>query len=300
MSKKETLNLLLLNVARKEHDADWNWKGVNSPFARIYMVENGSAQVVMPNGVHTIEPGHLYLIPSFVTHSYENHDRFTLYYVHIYEEQNIFDRLNFPFEVNAGELEMGLMKRLLQIHPNMELSQSNPDSYDNVPTLMQNIAKNDLFPFYSVVETKGILLQLFSRFLNNASFKQDITDKRINKAIRFIRENVSKDINIEDLAKAHYMTPEYFIRLFKKQMQCSPLQYINQKKIEKAQLLLIIGEMSLKEIAFSLSFENMSYFYRLFKKISGVSPIQYRTLSGSGVTRKPDTADAKPRKRNNE
>ncbi|MDR3094295.1 MAG: AraC family transcriptional regulator [Bacteroidales bacterium] len=297
MSKKETLNLLLLNVARKEHDADWNWKGVNSPFARIYMVENGSAQVVMPDGVHSIEPGHLYLIPSFVTHSYRNNDRFTLYYVHIYEEQNIFDRLNFPFEVSAGALEMELMKRLLEIHPNMELSQSNPDSYDNVPTLMQNIAKNNQFPFYSVVETKGILLQLFSRFLNNASFKHEIADKRINKAIRYIQENISRDINIGELAKTHYLNPEYFIRLFKKQVQCSPLQYINQKKIEKAQLMLIIGEQSLKEIAFSLSFENMSYFYRLFKKITGVSPVQYRIQSGSDVTRKPVPAGASRKNR---
>jgi mannose-6-phosphate isomerase-like protein (cupin superfamily) len=84
MRKKEVLNLILLNVARKEHNADWNWKGVNSPFARLYMVESGSANVVMPDGVHTIQPGHLYMIPSFVPHSYENIGSFTLYYIHIY------------------------------------------------------------------------------------------------------------------------------------------------------------------------------------------------------------------------
>ena len=85
MAKKENLNLVLLNVARKTHNADWNWKGVNSPFARIYMVENGSAKVVMPNGSHRIEPGYLYLIPAFVTHSYENDSNFTLYYIHVYD-----------------------------------------------------------------------------------------------------------------------------------------------------------------------------------------------------------------------
>jgi hypothetical protein len=44
MDKKGILNLILLNAVRVEHDADWNWKNVNSPFAQLYMmVERGSA-----------------------------------------------------------------------------------------------------------------------------------------------------------------------------------------------------------------------------------------------------------------
>jgi AraC-like DNA-binding protein len=277
MDKKEVLNLILLNAARKEHDGDWNWKDVYSPFARIFMVESGSAQIVMPDGVHTLESGHLYLIPSFVSHSYENNGAFTLYYVHIYDEQNIFDRLNFPFEVKSGELEVLLIKRLLDINPNLELIRSDPNSYDNLSNMMQNIARSEKFPFKSIVETKGILLLLFSRFLDKASFKQDITDKRIAKAVRHIRENLHRKISITELSALCYMTPEHFIRSFSQEVRCTPLQYINRKKVEKAQLMLIIGDKSVKDIAYSLSFENVSYFYRLFRKITGVSPALYKT-----------------------
>jgi AraC-like DNA-binding protein/mannose-6-phosphate isomerase-like protein (cupin superfamily) len=275
MNQKENLNLILLNAARKVHYADWNWKGVHSPFARLYMVEAGSAKVVMPNGAYTIRPGYLYLIPSFVVHSYENDSTFTLYYMHIYDEQNIFDRLKFPFEVPANEMDIMLMKRLLDINPGRELTRSDPDTYDNFPTLMQNIAKNDRFPFSSVVETKGILLQLFARFLDKASFKQDITDKRIVKVLRHIRENIDRSISLDELSSICYLTKDHFIRLFKKEMQCTPRRYINQKKIEKAQLMLVIGEKSIKDITYSLAFENLSYFYRLFKNTVGVSPSQY-------------------------
>ncbi|MDR2765835.1 MAG: AraC family transcriptional regulator [Tannerella sp.] len=276
MSKKEVLNLILLNVARKEHDADWNWKGVNSPFARLYMVENGSARVMMPDGVHTIRPGHLYMIPSFVTHSYENNGFFTLYYIHIYEEHDIFDRWNFPFEVDANELDELLVKQLVAINPDRELKRSDPDSYDNMPMLMQNIARSEQFSFKSVVETKGILLQLFSRFLDKASPKREIMDKRIVNVIRHIRENIHHNIHVDELSSLCYITNDHFIRLFKKEMHCPPLQYINRKKIEKAQLMLIIGDKSIKDIAHSLSFDNLSYFYRLFKKITGFSPSRYR------------------------
>jgi AraC-like DNA-binding protein len=280
MNKKEKPNLILLNAARKEHHADWNWKGVNSPFARLYMVESGSAQVLMPDGMYTIKPGKLYLIPSFVTHSYENDSFFTLYYIHVYDELNIFDRWSFPFEVDASELDILLVKRLLAINPGRELNRSDPDSYDNMPTLMQNIARNEQFTFHSVVETKGILLQLFSRFLNKASPKKEVTDKRIVKVLRHIRENIHRNIPVSELSSLCYLTDDHLIRLFKKEMQCTPVQYINQKKVEKAQLMLIIGDKSIKDIAYGLSFDNISYFFRLFKKTTGVSPNIYKTGLG--------------------
>lgn len=275
MNREESLELILLNVARKEHHADWNWKRVSSPFARLYMVESGSASVVMPEGVYTIRPGHLYMIPSFVLHSYENSGFFTLYYIHIYEENNLFDRWNFPFEVKANAVDKQLVKRLVEINPDRELTRSDPDSYDNMPTLMQNLARNKEFSFGAVVETRGILLQLFSRFLDRATPKQETADKRIARAIRHIRENIHRNIHIDELSALCYISNDHFIRLFRSEMHCPPLQYINRKKIEKAQLLLIIGNKSIKDIAHDLAFNNLHYFYRLFKKITGLPPGRY-------------------------
>jgi AraC-like DNA-binding protein len=276
MNVKDNLNLILLNVARVVHHTDWNWKGVNSPFARLYMVESGEAKVVLPDRVLVIKPGFLYLVPAFVTHSYENNDTFILYYMHIYDENNIFESLNFPYEVNASEFDKHLVKRLVEINPSRELMSSDPDSYDNFSTLLKTIAQNDQIPFDSVIETKGILLQLFSRFLDKAIPKQEIFDKRIAKVVRFIHENIGRNINIDELSSSCFLTNDHFIRLFKKEMKCTPIQYINQKRVEKAQLMLIIGKKSIKDISYSLSFDNVSYFYRLFKKTTGLAPGQYK------------------------
>jgi AraC-like DNA-binding protein/mannose-6-phosphate isomerase-like protein (cupin superfamily) len=283
MNKKEQLNLILLNAARKEHHADWNWKCVSSPFARLYMVESGVAQVLMPDGVYRIRPGKLYMIPAFVTHSYENDGSFTIDYIHVYDEQNLFDRWNFPFEIDACDLDIMLVKRLLEINPGRELQRSDPDSYDNMPTLMENIVKNEELTFPMVIETRGILLQLFSRFLDKASPKKDITDKRIINVLRYVRENIEHNVTVKDLSSLCFLTNDHLIRLFKQEMQCTPVQYINQKKIERAQLMLIIGEKSVKDIAFRLSFSNISYFYRLFKKTVGLPPNLYKTSMGRSL-----------------
>jgi AraC-like DNA-binding protein len=276
MNGKENMNLILLNAARKEHRADWNWKGVNSPFARIYMVESGEATVVMPDGRHTIHPGKLYMIPSFVTHGYENDSLFTLYYIHVYEEYNIFDRLNFPFEIDASEVDLMLFRRLLNINPGRELARSDPDSYDNMPTLIHHIARSGQIPFHSSVETRGILLQLFARFLACATVKQYISDRRIDGILRYIGENLHRSLPISELAAQSFLSNDHLIRLFKKELNCTPVQYINLKKIERARLQLIIGNRSIKDIAYGLAFDNIAYFYRLFKQYVGLPPSQYR------------------------
>lgn len=274
MNAKE-FNLTLLNIAKVVHDSDWNWKNVVSPFARIYMVENGSAHIEMPDGVHLIEPGHLYLVPSFCVHGYRNVGEFTLYYIHIYNEYDIFNRFTFPFDVKISQLEELLVKRLLAINPKRELSSSNPNHYDNFPTLLKNINKSNQNTFNQILETNDILQILFLRFVSQATEKYNVYDDRIAKVLRYIHENLYKQIYIDDLASLCCLNKDYFVRLFKKEMKITPMQYVIRKKVERAQLLLVTGSMHIKDIAFLLAFDNLSHFCTCFKKIVGLTPTDF-------------------------
>jgi transcriptional regulator GlxA family with amidase domain len=104
----------------------------------------------------------------------------------------------------------------------------------------------------------------------------NIVDNRIEKSIGYIRKNISSPMSTSILAEICFLSEDHFIRLFKKEFNQTPLQYINQKKIERAQLMLTISNLSIKDIAYSLSFDNLSYFNRIFKKITGDTPSQYQ------------------------
>lgn len=278
----DQLHLLILNVGLAIHNADWNWKNINSPFTRLYYVTGGTAKIILPSGIQELKPNYLYLIPSFTTHSYLCDSHFVHYYLHIYEdhqsESSILDDYNFPVEVAAGDLELPLIKRLCQINPSMQLPQSDPDSYDNNPTLIQNIIKNKQRTFCDKVESRGIVYQLIARFLKDAQPKIEVNDNRIQKIISHIRKNIYTLIDIDSLADISCLSKDHFIRLFKKETGTTPLQYINQKKIEKAQLILITDNMPVKNIAYLLAYEDHSYFNRLFKKVTGITPQQYRKI----------------------
>ncbi len=278
----EQMHPLVLNVGLAVHNADWNWKNVNSPFTRLYYVTERSAQIELPDGIYTLSPKHMYFIPAFTIHTNICKSNFVHYYLHIYEDHysdnDWLDHWKFPVEIEATDLDLALFKRLCEINPHMTLQKSDPTTYDNNPTLMQNLIKNRQRAFCDKVESRGIVFQLLSRFFKQGQSKIEMEDNRIAKTVLYIRKHLNEAIELEKLAEISCLSKDHFIRLFKKELGTTPLQYINQKKIEKAQLLLITEELAVKEIAFQLAFDDYSYFNRLFKKTTGVTPQEYRRL----------------------
>ena len=270
VSSIDKLHPLVLNVGLAVHNADWNWKNVNSPFTRVYYVKEGTAQIQLPRGIQILSTMHSYVCNSYFSH----------YYLHIYEEHqsdtHLLDEWEFPVEIPAGELDLVLFQRLCAINPHMSLSKSDPASYDNNSVLMQNLLKNKQRALCDKVESRGIVYQLLAHFLKRAQVRVETKDDRIEKAILYIRKHIGEVIDLETLAEKSCLSKDHFIRLFKKETGVTPSKYINQKKIEKAQLILVTDDMPVKNVAFALSFNDYSYFNRLFKKLTEMTPQEYR------------------------
>ncbi|MCM1311722.1 MAG: AraC family transcriptional regulator [Bacteroides sp.] len=280
------INPLVLNIGLARQECDWNWKNVQSPFTRIYYVTEGTASIVLPDGTYTLRPNHLYMIPAFTRHSYICQSLFIHYYLHIYEEyqaeSGIFDEFRLPVEVKAGVYDLLLFERLLELNPFMQLPASDPATYDNNPTLVNNIIKYKQSFLSRRIESQGIIQILIARFLEKAQRKQDSIDVRVRKSLSFIKKNIAAPLTTEYVAAEACLSKEYFIRIFKSETGTSPLKYINNKKMEKAQLMLITSNEPIKNIAFALSYDDYSYFIRLFRKTTGMTPAEFRKTNRAG------------------
>lgn len=279
----DDFNPLILNVGKAVHYADWNWNEVCSPFARIYYIVSGKATVEIFGEKRLLRPGKMYLIPSFAVHTTDCKDSFVHYYVHIYEEgmvgHSLFDKYDLPFEVESQSGDEQLFERLSKLNPSMSLLKPDPQEYDNDKTLKESIAHNRQRSEWLKMESRGIVYQICSRFMMNASAKSFTKDKRIFESMNFIHANLTQHITTEQLANMVSLSPEHFIRLFNKIIGTTPMQYINQKRIEKAQLLMLTTDLHIKNIALSLGYTDNSYFVRVFKRIVGTTPMEYRKLS---------------------
>ncbi len=275
----DKLQLFTLNVGLAHHNGDWNWKNVRSPFARLFLVVQGTAKIQLPSGTYNLTPGHLYFIPAFTTHGYVCDSPFLHYYLHIYEQQegqSILDEWDFPVEVEAQPQDIELLKRLTFLNPFLKLPMSNPDMYDNHQTLINNIQKNVLRPFCDKVESRGIIFILLSRFLKYATPKTCVTDGRIQQTLSYIRQNVAEHIDIANLASIACMSKDHYIRTFKKEMGETPNVFIMKRRMEAAEFMLVTTDAPIKAVACKMGYDDYSYFNKTFKKYAGMTPQQYR------------------------
>lgn len=276
----ESFNLQMLNVGLAHHNGDWNWKNVNSPFTRIFYVTEGEAWVRLPNKTVYLCPGNLYIIPAYTLHSYECNGVFVHYYLHVYEgvtsEMNLVEQYDFPSEVQGSHDDELLLQRMCEQHPQARLPESNPQAYDNATQFSDYVERYRDMPLWQKMELRGAILMLFSRFLRKAVLHMWTSDDRMKRVQEHIHSHICHNIDVEELADVACVTKPYLIRLFKREFGTSPVQYINKKKVERAQLLLYTTDMPVKEVAYQLGFSDHSYFIRMFRKQTDITPQEYR------------------------
>jgi len=280
----QSLQLALLNIGYACLDTHWNYDNVISPFARLSYVTKGSAKVYHHKQEFELKPGYLYLIPSFTYSRYKCDHYNEQYYISFFEDiksgMSIFNLKSFIYEIKAQEADINYFKRLLEINPDRALVDDDPEVYDNRPTLLNFQKKNDQLSSAHYLETNGILRILMSRFMTeqDTSISKTDTINNLGKVISFISENLHEEITVSELASYCHLSDDYFSRIFKKHFGMRPNFYMQSKRIERAQLLLLTTNYSLHQIAEKVGFENLSYFSRVFKKHTGKTPGSFRKV----------------------
>ena len=130
---------------------------------------------------------------------------------------------------------------------------------------------------------RGFSLMLFARFLSQACPRLWTKDERIMRTVRYINDHLYQHIDMDELAAVACVAKSYLIRLFTLALHVSPIRYVNRKKVERAQLMLMTEPIHVKEVAFRLGYDDHSYFIRLFKKTTGITPNEYRHRHGVNI-----------------
>lgn len=98
----------------------------------------------------------------------------------------------------------------------------------------------------------------------------------VNLTRHYIFSHLYEPIHLQDLAKETKLNADYLSQLFKKEIGCSPIVYIQQQRIDEAKKLISLSHYSLAEISTLLQFHDQSYFTKIFKRYTGVTPKQYQ------------------------
>lgn len=100
--------------------------------------------------------------------------------------------------------------------------------------------------------------------------------EKLKNVIRYIKENYQRQVTVSELAGICHFSEYYFMRFFKKYMNMTCIEYLNQYRMEIAAGKLAESSQSVTDVALDTGFQNISYFNRVFKKSYHMTPTQYR------------------------
>ena len=101
----------------------------------------------------------------------------------------------------------------------------------------------------------------------------------IHRSLQYMRTHLDSRLELEELARAAYLSPAYFSRIFKEETGQTVRQTVMSLRLQRAAELIRYENLKLADIAPMVGFEDQSYFSRAFQKAYGVSPSRYRQKS---------------------
>ena len=270
-------------------DSWWNFRRVNSPFSRLYLITEGEAYVTHHGREYKLTQGTVHLIPCFTFCDLCCPEKFAHYHISFISRipggADLLSLIKCDFQYIAdGEAEK-LFKRLLDLNPEARLKELDPYSQ-----LKQEVQRTLSGEFgieqggAELMESDGVIRLLLAPFLRNS---QPLTDKQhkdslwIQKVLTYIEKHFNEELTLRFLAEYVSLHPTYFSDRFYMLTGVRPVAYIARRRIDRSQMLLLASAKSIKEIAYECGFRSVSYFNRSFRKAFHMSPGEFRISAGS-------------------
>ena len=138
---------------------------------------------------------------------------------------------------------------------------------------------------YEAITYGDLLAGIHDRFLNvlaqweavHTSGKRARCRNEIVIVKQFVHQNLNKNLTVQMAAKISNMSESYFSHLFKNETGISFVNYVNQARIARAEILLRETGRKISDIAEEVGIDNPNYFSSLFKKLTGKSPNECRS-----------------------
>ena len=98
----------------------------------------------------------------------------------------------------------------------------------------------------------------------------------IDIAMKYVKENYSKDLTMAEVANRICLNYSYFSLLFKEKTGMNFIDYLKKVRMEKAQELLKKPDYKIYEISAMVGYNNTKYFATTFREFTGISPKEFR------------------------
>jgi len=216
-------------------------------YSRVYYVYNGEVHYSDEQCRTCLKKGYLYIFPSASTYGMK---------------QNIRNPLQCTF------MHIDFFPSILT-----ELVEVQVDRYPALKhfllSIAESISADDIKLLHAMVD-------VFKIYCKEHQFITS-PESRISRLLLYIADNIGKKLTVEELSRLAGYNVQYFVRIFKRNIGCSPYQYITSYRLKEARKMLRT-DAPITEIAKKTGYNDIKSFSRSFKKKFGVSPTEFRNF----------------------
>jgi len=258
--------------------SEWECKNMSFPFWRLYHSRLGGSYVLFEGKKIELSPDKIIIIPPYTSFSSqlkgtepnENIQGIRIQHeeeIALYQKRGMTDQmfvhfnLGYPYD---------------QIRPDVYEITIDPEREKIVREIENDrLQEPNAIGFSSSLKLVGFILSALQQ-ISPLLWQQPETDNRVLKIIRYIDKNLDKPLNNETLSTLANLATNSFARLFRECMNSSVQQYIQQRRIDQAVILLHHSDLSIDEISSQCGFYDRHHFSRVFRQQTGIPPGSYR------------------------
>lgn len=242
----------------------------------IYYFHEGSCNYLIGDKIYVLKPGDLIIMNGMTLHRpHITGDTYVRTVVHFYPA---FAQTLFSFSQKLNILQPFIDLRNHRVHLDGAQRIALERLFARLDRAKNGSDAADHYEYYIVfMELLLMVYRLFEREMRQRTVFHTVKEEHAQRIIDYIGEHFSEEIHMHHLEEALHLNRFYLAKIFKEVTGSTIFQYINERRINEAKLLILLEpELSLTDISYQVGFKHGSHFSRLFKKIVGMTPEQYR------------------------
>lgn len=230
----------------------------HSPIYVFEYILSGQGTVITDQTEFTAEEGDIYIL-----HAGSNHTYFS-------DRKNPWTKVWF----NAGGPLLGHLMEVYKLGGVFHLK--GVDLRELFYDILSAVQATNESTGEIIRKVSLLLHEILLRIHAETKQKEHTYSKEALKLKSYLDRHMEDRIRLTDLGSLIYRSPAQVIRIFKKEFNTTPYEYLLEKRIETAKLMLLNTNIMVKEIALRLRFSEEHYFSNYFKTRTGASPLEYR------------------------
>lgn len=280
LKKSDTIINKKLNIHKRDVpclDIAWHYH----PEIELLYISKSNGIRFVGDSVAPFFPGDLVLVGSYIPHLWRNdasyYKKESKQKVNTIVTKFTKDFLGSDF---FNKSEFIHIKNLLEdckfgLSFNKEVSAPLHDeimSLPNVPVAEQHIKLLSILNKLALIDHDKRVV------LSSSDMRQTKSEssERIDTVLKYISDNYTSSIGLEDIAGVACMTTNSFCRFFKKMTNKSFTQFLNEIRIRNASRILVQDNLPVSEVCYVVGFNSITNFNKQFKQIMGVTPKKFR------------------------